>query len=466
MRIFNKNQNWIKKRNIFVILLAWFSLAWAWILYTDSLKLSGSPTQGQAIATLVILINANASALLMFTVMNIARRLYNKYNRLLVILVLLCIFALGDFIVAWVTSFIWIGRQGSIDSILPLGSPVLILIHTPFAYASRLVGFHGLAAFAWLGFFLIAEKQYSKKIFYLVATLALLSIIGKLYYQHPSGKTTKVTIINESYYNRLGPISSKNTDLILFPEYGLDGVTPENISSRIMLADNRSTKYIGSQQNRTINSSDHTNVLVYGDTGTGKVQLQEKHRLIPGGEDMPYAIEALLSLTRQKTTLRYFAYTKQIHKSPYQLRPLVLNENSIIGAAVCSSIISPEDYRRLSLSGASILTNSASLGIFGGSTTFQFQQKALAKFMAIANARYFLQSANDARSYVLDINGNTISQVTKPEALRVTVRNNHIKTLYTNLGDWLVVIGGLLAIPALIDIYFSKRKPARTNQPQ
>src|SRR5690606_29613397 len=122
-----------------------------------------------------------------------------------------------------------------------------------------------------------------------------------------------------------------------------------------------------------------------------------------------------------------------------------VGEDTVVGAAVCSSIISPRDYRVFAKQGSTVFTNSASLTIFKGSPLFAWQQKSLARFMATANARYFLQSANSARAYALDHNGNTIKEATGIQVLDVTVQNNTRHTFYTRVGEWLVWLGAIIA---------------------
>lgn len=432
------------KLNAFVLLIVWFALAWSWTLMTDSVKLSGSSSQGHIVGSIVAVINAGLSGYIIWLAFRIVNYVFNKYRKVPALLISLAIFAAADFAVAWAIAIIWLGPQGSIDNVLPLGSPTLLLIRTPFAYASRITGFYGLAAFAWLGLFLLARKNTRKLILYPAVLLSLLSIIGWAVYKNPSGGFINAKVVNERLNSRVPPVAADGADFILFPEYGLDDITPENISERIDTTSGNSVKYIGSKQYPVRGKAGQLNTLIFGDTRSGVISQQGKHRLIPGGEDMAYIGRFSLVLTRQTSTLYYFDFAKQIYKSPKSLEPIMLNDTTRLGAAVCSSIVSPEDYRRLALSGASIFTNSASLGIFNGSAVFDFQQKSLARFMATANSRYFIQSANDASSYALDTNGRTIASTADREVLTITARNNLKKTAYTFLGEWLAVSGGVL----------------------
>jgi apolipoprotein N-acyltransferase len=121
-----------------------------------------------------------------------------------------------------------------------------------------------------------------------------------------------------------------------------------------------------------------------------------------------------------------------------------------VAAAVCSSIIAPQDYRTFARSGATVFTNSASLSIFKGSPLFAWQQKSLARFMAVANARYFLQSANAASAYSIDINGKQTAEVKGRSTLLVEAKTNTVKTPYVYSGEWLLYLGFGMVICIMI----------------
>jgi apolipoprotein N-acyltransferase len=188
------------------------------------------------------------------------------------------------------------------------------------------------------------------------------------------------------------------------------------------------------------------------------VSHQDKYRLIPGGEDLPYTLRVALRATNQVGTLDYFSFAKSVIRGQAQLSNYDINETTNIGAAVCSSIISPEDYRYFVNNGATALSNSASLTIFKGSRMFSWQQKSLARFMAISNSRYFMQSANGSRAYILNNNGDTVVEKYGINTASATVYNNSKRTPYTFIGEWLVFIGALLALGGLAQHVIKKRQ--------
>jgi len=441
---------WLKKNDIKLALTIWYGFSWSWVLFTDTLDLAGNKKQGFILAVIILSINVALSVFVMLKMVKLVQLILKKHSTAVAIIIALPLFAFADFLTAWVPAFFWIGPEGRLDSILPLSSGSLLAINSPFVYASRLVGFFGLGGFVWLIIFLLWNRSLRKYIVIPSIALAGLSIIGWIVWHIPKGTQFTAVTISESLNERVSSINADKAQLVVFPEYGLDNITNNNLGQRLTADQNSKSFFLGSLQIFPQNKVGHLNRLIYGNTQEGITFKQDKYRLIPGGEDLPYLLRLGLRATNQKSTLDYFSYAKGTLKGPSQLEMLKLPNDTIVGAAVCSSIISPEDYRYFAKSGATIFTNSASLTIFKGSPLFSWQQKSFAKFMAVSNSRYFLQSANSARSYVLDNNGNTLAEANGQKVLTVQVQNNTKKTLYTHLGEYLVLIGFCIVLWQLI----------------
>jgi hypothetical protein len=449
-------------------LILWFSAMWSWTLLTDSLDLAGSKTQGFILAIIISAINVALSTWIVWTAWKLARKLFAAKPIWQALLVALPLFALIDFLVAWLVAIIWIGPQGLIDSVLPLSSPALMVINTPLAFAGRLIGYYGLGAFIWLTLFMLTEKKIRTYAIIPVLVLSVLSFVGWAGYRSVNGSGFNATVITETLTNRVPQIDSKQTDLVIFPEYGLDEVTNKNLDKRLTIdkAAQDPTAFLGSEQVNPLGRPGHLNRLLFGNSKDGIVSYQDKYRLIPGGEDLPYTLRVALRATNQVSTLDYFSFAKSVIRGQAQLSNYVINETTNIGAAVCSSIISPEDYRYFVNNGATALTNSASLTIFKGSRMFSWQQKSLARFMAISNSRYFMQSANGSRAYILNNNGDTIVEKYGINTASSTVYNNSKRTPYTIIGEWLVFIGALLALGGLARHVLKKRQAISEQKPK
>jgi hypothetical protein len=144
------------RRPACLLLVIWLAFSWSWIEFTDGVTLAGSALTGRLLATLGLVLIIVISAAVMLSAFRMAYYLAERCQPYQTLLLILPIFAFADWAVSWLTSIIWMGPQGRIDSVLPLGSPALLLMHTPLSYAARLVGFYGLAA--TLGFASITER--------------------------------------------------------------------------------------------------------------------------------------------------------------------------------------------------------------------------------------------------------------------------------------------------------------------
>jgi len=242
-------------------------------------------------------------------------------------------------------------------------------------------------------------------------------------------------------------IDQAQSQLVVLPEYGLDRYTSETV--RLRFAGDQDVDFVGSQQ-QTDNGKDVRNIFVHGTT-SGFIDQQDKTRLIPAGEYLPYAVEWFLGNWPGGQDILYtFQVRRAVVKGTEPLKPVTLTNGVVVGAAVCSSIISTKDYQQLARVGAEVFTNSASLEIFNGSRVFSVQHKGLSKFMAIANARAFLQSSNDGLAFAIDHNGNVLKSIQPVGSAQVTVQANGAKTPYTYLGEWMSWLGGgLLAFVGL-----------------
>ncbi len=435
----------LRSTPLILFLVLWYFLAWSWVFITDSMDLAGSKSVALAIGLWVVVFNVGLSVLVVTKVFNLLHQNIQSLSNRLVVVLGLPLFALMDFLVSWITAIIWIGPQGSVDNVLPLSSPTVFLINTPFAFASRIVGFYGLAGFFWLTIFLMQNNHRRKYALVSISLLSTLSLLGYVVYRTPNGSPVQATIISEELDQHIEPIKDSSSNLVVFPEYALDDINSQNLSKRISSTQKTDAVYfVGSAQVNDYRPTGHLNVLRFGNSKEGITSSQDKSRLIPGGEDLAYTIRVMLRATNQKNTLDYFSYAKMVNKGSAPLTPLKIDHSTVLGSAVCSSIIAPKDYQIFALKGATLFTNSASLTIFKGSRVFSWQQQSLARFMAIANSRYFLQSANASKAYALDNNGRQIAEIRGITATEVVAVNNQTKTLFTYIGEALVAIGCLI----------------------
>jgi len=283
--------------------------------------------------------------------------------------------------------------------------------------------------------------------------IAMLTTMAWVLYKTPSGNTVKVTAAAE-YLGIPQNIDANGAEIVVLPEYGLDNTSTENVRERI----GGSAYFVGSKQ--TSVEEGLSNTLIFGSTEDGFLEQQQKTRLIPGGEYLSYTAEVLLRLFDEDTYVD-FQLRRQVVKGSGSLTPFKVDDKTVLGSAVCSSIINPEDYRGLTNQGATLLTNSASLEIFRGSSLFAWQHRGLATFMAVANARPYVQASNNWPAFVLDHNGKKLAETNPSNTATVDIATNTRKTPYTMFGEWAIMLGAFWFAYDLVQ-FWRKRYKTKT----
>ncbi len=426
-----------------VVFLVGFS--WSWLFTSRVTELADSALVGYALALTAFLIIVSLSSYVFVKTIFFFNRKFLSKNKVSfwVIPLLFVVWAGAEYLVALLSALIWIGRDGSLDTVVPFASFAPIVSHTPLRFLSRLVGFHGLSSVVVVFIYVFGVKKLRKYAFVTFAIVVIATTCSWAVFRTPNGPAINSLIVAEKLYERTGMVSDSH-DLVVFPEYGLDGSGSGR--DRISLEKKNNVFYVGSKQVPA--KKGHKNILVFGSAQYGDVEQRAKSRLIPGGEYLPYFAQAVLKITRAEHTLGYFETLNAVEKGTSNYLPLNAGNKFYLGSSVCSSIIATEDYRRFTANGATVLTNSASLGIFN-SSLFTFQHQGLAKFMATANARPFLQSSNDADAFSIDHDGNMVAKISPINTQEVTVVSNTKRTPYTLLGEWPAYLG-LVAVGVMI----------------
>lgn len=439
----------LKKRQLLIVLILVVGFLWSWLPFVEVAQLADPPILGRLIAFLVYgLLSAACIAIFYYTIRGL-KRYYFRKNRVSAafLVAVFLIWSAVEFFAAWVVAVVWFGNGSSFDTVLPFASLTPFLMYTPLGFLARFVGFHGVsAAFVTIVTACVMKKtrRFALPAIGIVLAAALLSW-GL--YKKPDGKPFTAQIVAEHLQER---ISDKNSaaDLVVFPEYGLDDIDAGTVSERLTSPPGKKEVFfVGSKQHQKETGIE--NLLVFGSTEQGFISTIPKSRLIPGGEYLPYAVEVPLRIFQADQTLYNFTFTREIVKGSEPLQPFAMHDGAVIGVEVCASIISPGDYRALTQQGATVLANAASLEIFR-SPVFDMQHEGLARFMAIANARPFLQSANSGTAFAIDHNGHVLSRIDPVDKSLVTVTTNQKTTPYTLLGEWPAYLGGILLLVVLV----------------
>ncbi len=435
-----------------IVFLVGFS--WSWLFQSRVTALSNSIVVGYFIALLAFVVFVSFSSYVYYKFIRFFNHKFlAKSNPSPWVLPLLFVLWAGvEFLVVFLSAFVWMGKNGSIDSVLPFAAFTPFVSHTPLVFLVRFLGFHGLSATIVVLLYVGLVEKLRKYIIPTVSVVFVLTVTSWVLYKTPSGTMINAVIVAEKLTEKTDQIDS-NHDIIVFPEYGFTGSSSG--ADRLKISNNKNTYYVGSKQ--TSAGVGHNNILVFGSAKNGDIEQRNKSRLIPGGEYLPYFVDVILNITGAQNTKEYFQILNSVEKGPTNHQPLGADNRFFLGSSVCSSIIQTEDYRKFVQNGATILTNSASLGIFA-SKLFTTQHRGLAKFMAVSNARPFLQSSNDSDAFALDHNGRTIATIQPINSREVKISTNTKRTPYSYLGEWPAFAGVVTIVILILKKYKIREK--------
>lgn len=443
----------IKKHRLYLAFTIIVGLFWSWVWFINASRITSNNLVAYTAITICapILFLVSAAA---FTVnFRYLKKKYRHDKPYVWLLRAVVVWAFAEALAAWLVAFILMGRNGSLDNVLPFSSLTPFIMYTPLRFLSRFVGFYGLSAVVVVGITgIVLAKTRRLMPFYWLVVLLLTGGAWQLYRQ-PNQPDQLVTIVSERLDKKV-VVDPQNSKLIVLPEYGLDDPLNPDEPPRFQKS-SANYNYLGSKQTQVNNG--HTNSLIFGASDKGVVKVQAKNRLIPSGEYLPFGIETA-TYYLSHSTYDNFQVQRAVVKGPHPIQPYRIDNQLIVGAEVCSSIMSTRDYRQLVKKGSTVLTNSASLEIFEGSRLYAWQDQGFATFMAVANARPFLQSSNNWPAFALDQNGKMLAKITPVNQQQISIRPNSTKTPYTYLGEWIAVIGGLLFAADLAQRFRTHRK--------
>jgi len=442
------------QRNLpILIIIAMACLAWSWLFLIDVVRLSSSTVVGYGIIAFVFFIIVSITSLLAFGAWRfITGKLKQPSWKSLLQIVL--IWSVTEMMIAWVVSAIWMGHGGSWDNILPFYSLTPAIMHTPLRFLARFFGFYGTSAVVgtFLLVLLAGGKPWRKYAIKFGVLLVVLNLASFGLYRVANGSKMNAIITSE----KLGfpqKIKTADSQLVILPEYGLDDYDSNNVTDRFT-SSKKEVYFSGTRQ--FADQGRIKNTLIYGSNKRGYIEEHDKSRLIVGGEYLSLPVE--LVLKRFQPSVYYmFDVQRLVERGNDKLIPFALPNNEKLGNAACSSIINPEDYRKLTMDGSSLLANSASLEIFRGSRIFGFYHDGLASFMATANARPFLQSSNNWKAFALDHNGNIVKSVGSLGSSSVEIETNYKKTPFTALGEWVAIAGVVYIVAIMVKRTIDKR---------
>lgn len=439
------------------VLIMIIGLLWCWLPFVEVAQLTQSLLLGRVIALLVYGLVSVLCIAVFYGVFCKLMQHYRKQEHVspLFLVVVFFTWSVTELFVSWLVAVIWFGNGSSTDTVLPFASLTPFLMFTPFGLLARFIGYHGVsAAFVTLVLASVLPKtrRYSPVF---IGVLGLLMTASWGLYHQATGQNITAQVISERLDAQVDPLQT-TADLVVFPEYGLDDIEADRISRRLTSVGDKEVFFVGSQQKYQPAGTE--NVLIFGSTNQGFIGTTAKTRLIPGGEYLPYVAEIPLQIFRAQHVLYDFELSRKTIQGSEPIRPFLLRDGIVVGAEVCAGIIAPNDYRNLTKNGATALVNAASLEIFRN-PVFDIQQEGLARFIAVANARPFLQSANSGAALIIDHNGRVLRRSQPVNTVFSSLPYNQRITLYTYLGEWPALIGGVLICLVLVKQLRTKRRP-------
>jgi len=356
------------------------------------------------------------------------------------------LFALSEFLRSVFFSVVSFGDGGSIGPYWNFGSLGFLTMNTPLKYASRMVGLYGtslLVVVIAIVLFQLLHKRYRYTLIILIPLI--ISMLGWSLYRKSNGVELKVATasvhsdVEDGYQADLSDKISNtgDTNLLVLPEYSYyfvdsDGKrTDRKIPDNVALTVDSSTKREG---------DDVKNAVSYYDNQSRLLQDYEKRFLVPGGEFIPYIYQVILFYSGNTSLINQFHEKHAVNQSSQQEQSFEY-AGVRYGSLACSGAIAPNFYSSLTKEGAQILTNSASISTLGVSPLYYKQASQMSSFIAIANARPFIQSARGGSSYILTKDGTvvkTIQASSQSELTSATVTTNKKKTPSSQLGEWTI----------------------------
>ena len=173
----------------------------------------------------------------------------------------------------------------------------------------------------------------------------------------------------------------------------------------------------------------------------GKISRYDKVNLVPFGEFVPWPFGGI---TRKISTEAgdFTAGTRVVVSSAGKHR---------IGTFICYESVFPNFVRRFADGGAEVLFNISNDGWFGHSAA-RWQHLEIVRMRAAENCRWVLRSTNDGITATIDSAGRlrSVMPLYVQGATSAAFDYESRKTVYTQWGDWFVVVCATVALACLI----------------
>lgn len=231
--------------------------------------------------------------------------------------------------------------------------------------------------------------------------------------------------VSHTYEAQLKELSERDVypDVIVFPEGSGLARMSLNIDRKELLQ-----TYFGDSEILVLSSDyvDYENghqysVLSYDSSTEGTIETYEKIFLMPQGEYMPSFLSIILQTLQNNHVDGYIDNLLPSLKRGTETKAVEF-KGAKIGALLCSEGLSPRLYRDMVKNkGANVLVNLSRSSWFHGSRLLHNKIVEIGKVHAVQNNSYYIQASNGSPSYVINSDGELISQTKWDETIILDV---------------------------------------------
>lgn len=450
----------------------YFGVLTSWMYSIKTAELAdGAGVQVVAVSAVILTTGAFSTSFVLFVWA--WRKLRLTTQNPIIVLQVALLWPLTEYLRAIIFSIFFSGPGSSIGPYWTNGDIGYWLARTPLVFASRWGGLYLLSGL--LAGSIMALYNATRRKYYLGLTIMTILVIacclsGWLIWRHAEGRSITVTAAHFTELNDSAKTSQlfeqavnrshlEPADALVLPEYssvwvydaGRDTATVRKLVKNTGVV-------IDSSRENTKRALGH-NLLTFHRADGTVLREQAKQLLIPGGEYIPYAYQALLAYTGKDSLIKNFRNQRSVEQGSAVEEPFALNGISY-GSYACSAILAPMPYRHMANDGATILTNSASLGTLGVGKLYHEQATIMSRLHAVSNARPFVQAARGGPTYIIDHNGRVkdYQGLGGFEFVSSRVATNTKKTMYTITGDWVVWLGAIYVVTKLAILLTKKNQ--------
>lgn len=365
-----------------------------------------------------------------------------------------------EYLRAYIFSLVSWGQGTTLGPFWGLGVVGNAVGVTPLGFASRLVGFYGLGVLVVLInlalYKLITDRKDKKTPILVICGAVVIALLGYLIYLPSKNNTLKVASVQlgvdpdlytpgTDYYDNFHyKQDASNSDILVAPEYSqfFEAQDTQNDSKQLLKENLQPNGVALTSMTEDANDKHYNRLVVYSQDGS-VIDSQRKEFLIPVGESNPYILTIPLRLLGKGSEIDTLAKSREVSKGDKPIHLTRANGYNI-GALVCSGAVAPFQYQELVKEGADILTNSASLSIFGKADMYHQQTQQIARTLAIATNRPFVQSTDGSYSYIIDKDGSYLAKSSQDqlEIISARVSAGKDRTIYDFWGEWVLIISG------------------------